>query len=140
MHSIRRATLDDIEALTALFEAYRAFYEQVPDAAGARAFLSERMLADESVVFVADTSDARLVGFTQLYPSFSSTVMRRIFVLNDLFVSPDARGTGVRRMIDPENVGLPRKIYSQDDENQQCNACGPQGDFRPAMGRQNIFR
>ena len=31
------------------------------------------------------------VGFTQLFPSFSSVSAARILILNDLFVEPDAR-------------------------------------------------
>ena len=34
------------------------------------------------------------IGFTQLYPSFSSGAMARIFILNDLFVAPEARRRG----------------------------------------------
>jgi GNAT superfamily N-acetyltransferase len=33
-------------------------------------------------------------GFAQLYPSFSSGSLARIFILNDLFVSPEARRCG----------------------------------------------
>ena len=35
------------------------------------------------------------LGFAQLYPSFTSAGMARIFVLNDLFVQPEARGRGI---------------------------------------------
>src|SRR5215467_8365714 len=38
--------------------------------------------------------DGKAVGFTQLYPSFSSGALARIFVLNDLFVDPCARHIG----------------------------------------------
>ncbi len=52
------------------------------------------MERNESVIFVAfDLGKA--VGFTQLYPSFSSGAMARIFVLNDLYVVPEARRFGV---------------------------------------------
>ena len=35
------------------------------------------------------------IGFTQLYKSFSSVSMGRLWVLNDLFVAPEARRRGV---------------------------------------------
>ena len=35
------------------------------------------------------------MGFAQLYPSWSSTALARVFVLNDLFVHPRGRRTGV---------------------------------------------
>jgi GNAT superfamily N-acetyltransferase len=46
------------------------------------------------VVLLAE-SQGQAVGFTQLYPSFSSVSMARVFVLNDLFVAPMARRLGV---------------------------------------------
>jgi GNAT superfamily N-acetyltransferase len=39
-------------------------------------------------------ADGAIVGFTQLYPSFSSVSMKRLWVLNDLFVAPEARASG----------------------------------------------
>ena len=77
-----------------LFDAYRRFYRQPSDLRHARSFLRARLDRKESVILLAlDQSEA--VGFTQLYPSFSSVSMARIFILNDLFVSPEARGKGV---------------------------------------------
>ncbi|HMF43006.1 MAG TPA: GNAT family N-acetyltransferase, partial [Polyangia bacterium] len=66
--TLRRATIADIEPLVLLFDGYRRFYENPTDIEGARRFLTARLEAGESVVFVADR-DGRLVGFTQLYPS-----------------------------------------------------------------------
>jgi len=91
---IRRATLDDVEAIAALFDAYRQFYRREPDLDSARAFIRNRLARDESVVFLAVDSAAP-VGFTQLYPSFTSAGMARIFILNDLFVMPQVRGRGI---------------------------------------------
>ena len=91
---IRRATPQDIEALATLFDGYRQFYRCEPDLAGARVFIGERLARDESVIFLAEDAGTPL-GFTQLYPSFTSAGMARIFVLNDLFVAPQARGRGV---------------------------------------------
>jgi ribosomal protein S18 acetylase RimI-like enzyme len=87
---IRRATSDDAEAVAALFDGYRRFYEQPPDLDGARQFIAARLRAADSVLFVAER-DRNLVGFTQLYPSFSSVSMKRIWILNDLFVLPEHR-------------------------------------------------
>jgi ribosomal protein S18 acetylase RimI-like enzyme len=92
--AIRRAAPDDAEAVAVLFDAYRQFYRCEPDLSGARAFIRERLDRTESVIFLAEDAGAAL-GFTQLYPSFTSAGMARIFVLNDLFVAPQARGRGV---------------------------------------------
>ena len=88
--TVRRATLADLEALAPLFDCYRQFYRQAPDLAGARTFLRERLERGESVALLAEHG-AEAVGFTQLYPSFSSVSMERIFVLNDLYVTEQAR-------------------------------------------------
>ena len=92
--NVRRATLDDLEHLAPLFDGYRQFYGQPPDVALARSFLSERLTRSESVIFLAFDAQQRAIGFTQLYPSFSSVSAARTFVLNDLFVTPGARRGG----------------------------------------------
>jgi GNAT superfamily N-acetyltransferase len=93
-----RAELNDLDALVPLFDGYRQFYGQPSDPAGARAFLADRLKRGESVIFLA-VVDGAIVGFTQLYPSFSSVSMKRLWVLNDLFVAPDARKSGAGRAL-----------------------------------------
>lgn len=96
--AIRQWTKGDIPELAKLFDQYRLFYRQKSNIPGAESFLRERYLNNESVVFVATSSDdGRLVGFTQLYPLFSSVNMARTWLLNDLFVNETARRTGVGR-------------------------------------------
>ncbi|MBI1315139.1 GNAT family N-acetyltransferase [bacterium] len=92
--SIVRASTAWIEPLAQLFDSYRQFYGQSSDMDGARLFLSERLEQEQSVIFVA-LKDGIPCGFTQLYPAFSSIAMRPIWILNDLFVAPDARRHGV---------------------------------------------
>ena len=48
----------------------------------------------DSALFIAHKGNTP-IGFTQLYPSFSSVSLARIFVLNDLFVHEQARRRGV---------------------------------------------
>ncbi|MEM8599404.1 MAG: GNAT family N-acetyltransferase, partial [Bacteroidota bacterium] len=82
--SADHADLDDVALL---FDAYRRFYRQPSDIEGARRFLQARMDADESAILVARMPEHDgPVGFTQLYPFFSSVRMRGLWVLNDLFV------------------------------------------------------
>jgi len=91
---VRRARPDDLRSISPLFDAYRQFYEQSPDARAAEQFLSDRLARGESVVFIAEEGEAP-VGFMQLYPMFSSISLGRTYVLNDLFVPPTARRRGV---------------------------------------------
>jgi len=93
--TVREATLTDLDALVPLFDAYRQFYRKPEDLALARRFLEERLQHRECIIFVALESDGSAVGFTQLFPSFSSAAAARIFILNDLFVAPAARRGGV---------------------------------------------
>jgi len=91
---IRQAGLADADVVAPLFDAYRQFYGRPSDLEGARRFLAERLERGESVIFVV-VEAGRALGFTQLYPSFSSVSMRPVWVLNDLFVAGDARRRGV---------------------------------------------
>jgi GNAT superfamily N-acetyltransferase len=92
--SIRQAVLSDLDALAPLFDRYRQFQGQPADLAAARAFLRARFDHGESVVFIA-SAGGHPVGFAQLYPSFSSVTLRRVFLLNDVFVEATVRRNGV---------------------------------------------
>lgn len=91
---IVRATSKDIDPAARLFDAYRQFYGERTDLAAARRFLRERLSAGESIVFLA-RQDGETVGFAQLYPTFSSTRLGPVWILNDLFVTPGARRHGI---------------------------------------------
>ncbi len=92
---VHRASPSDLDTVSSLFDAYRVFYEQSSDIASARRFMQERLTKQDSVVFLALNHDGKSLGFTQLYPLFSSVRMRSIWLLNDLFVDKDARRMGV---------------------------------------------
>jgi GNAT superfamily N-acetyltransferase len=96
--AVRRATLDDVDTVAPLFDAYRRFYAQPGDLARARDFLHERLQQGESAILLAEL-DGRAAGFTQLYPMFSSVRTARIWILNDLFVDDRARRHGVARVL-----------------------------------------
>lgn len=91
--TIRRAKKKDIEQLSVLFDKYRIFYKQASDMKNSKVFLRKRMKRKESVIFVAE-DEKELVGFTQLFPIFSSVGMKRAWLLNDLYVDQKARGKG----------------------------------------------
>lgn len=91
--SILKATLNDLDPLTELFDLYRMFYQQKSDINGAKAFIKDRLSNEESVIFIA-LDQNNPIGFVQLYPSFSSVNMKKTWVLNDLYVSESVRGKG----------------------------------------------
>ncbi len=97
--TIRLVKPADIEPLTDLFEGYRKFYRKDPNRKTAQAFLSDRIINMDSKIYVCENAEAELVGFVQLYPIFSSTRMKKLWLLNDLFVHPDARGLGISKLL-----------------------------------------
>jgi GNAT superfamily N-acetyltransferase len=110
---IRKATAHDLPQLTTLFDGYRVFYGKHSDLAGAKNFLSERLDAGDSEIFVAEDEHI-LTGFVQLYPLFSSVRMKRLWLLNDLFVSSAFRGKGISVKLIDEAKALCKST----------NACG----------------
>ncbi|MEY8689768.1 MAG: N-acetyltransferase family protein [Leptothrix sp. (in: b-proteobacteria)] len=92
--TVRLASLSDVDAVAALFDAYRQFYEQIPDLGTATAFIRERLSRDESVILLAEDAEGQPLGFCQLYPTFCSVEAAPIYVLYDLFVTPAGRRSG----------------------------------------------
>jgi ribosomal protein S18 acetylase RimI-like enzyme len=99
MLTIRLADISDIGQLSKLFDAYRQFYEQLPDIALAKTFIAARLNNKESVIFVVENSEGKLIGFCQIYPSFCSVAATKIGVLYDLFVDFTVRKTGAGRAL-----------------------------------------
>jgi ribosomal protein S18 acetylase RimI-like enzyme len=111
---IRKAALRDLDQLANLFDQYRVFYKKSSDIPAGRGFLQERMTNKESEIFVAINTENQFMGFVQLYPIFSSTRMKRLWLLNDLYVAPEYRGQGI-------SVGL---IEKAKELCHATNACG----------------
>ncbi|MDG4605160.1 MAG: GNAT family N-acetyltransferase [Candidatus Contendobacter sp.] len=105
--TVRQAVLSDLDVLASLFDRYRQFYGQTSNVAAAREFLLARFNHGESVLLIA-FDDSAPVGFVQLYPSFSSVSLARIFILNDLFVSEHCRKKGVGSRLIQAAIGHAR--------------------------------
>lgn len=95
MHSIitRLATSHDLDNLAELFNAYRMFYQKEHDLVLSRNFISERIKKQDSTIFLAIANN-HIIGFTQLYPIFSSLSAQKAWILNDLYIIPEARKSG----------------------------------------------
>lgn len=107
MENTRKATVDDLPQLSALFDQYRVFYHKSSDILAAEIFLKERIEKKESEIFVAEKDD-QLVGFVQLFPIFSSTRMSRYWLLNDLYIHEEDRGKGYSKQLIEEAKKLCR--------------------------------
>ena len=111
---VNKATLNDLDSLSELFESYRNFYQKESAIEEATQFLKERITNNESVIFVSFNEQNIMTGFVQLYPLFSSTRMKRLWLLNDLFVHHAYRGLRI-------SVAL---INKAKDLCYETNACG----------------
>ena len=111
---IIQANETHIDQVVNLFDAYRVWYGKPSDKDAAHDFLLERMKSKESIIYVAEDENGKLVGFTQLYPIFSSTRMKRMWLLNDLFVQPESRGKRVSKIL----INEAKKLAKSN------NACG----------------
>jgi len=100
MHT-RKATLQDLDLIIPLFDSYRQFYKQASDLQGARTFITERITHNESTILLAfhNREETMAIGFTQVYPLFSSVTMERMMLLNDLFIAPAYRGKGIGTLL-----------------------------------------
>jgi ribosomal protein S18 acetylase RimI-like enzyme len=89
---IVQATLEHLDLLTPLFIKYREFYGELPFPDSSRKFLETRLKRKESVIYLAlaDEED-KLLGYCQLFSSYSSLSLKRVWILNDIFVAEDAR-------------------------------------------------
>ncbi|ABZ92901.1 GNAT family N-acetyltransferase [Leptospira biflexa] len=97
---IRQANYLDISKLAELFDLYRQFYGQQSNLTEASRYLLNRMEHGQSIVFlVEDPKTGNFLGFTQLYPVFSSISMQRSYILNDLYVRSENRKQGIAKLL-----------------------------------------
>jgi len=96
---IVKASLEHVNLISPLFDSYRQFYEQTPNAKGAREFIHARLKNDESVIFLALDETGQAMGFTQLYATFCSVVLAPKWVLYDLYVDAAFRKKSVGRSL-----------------------------------------
>lgn len=133
--SIRMASESDLTKLAQLFDDYRQFYKQPADIERARDFIGERLTRNDSWLLVAQSQDD-LLGFCQMYPSFSSTATSRIAILNDLFVAQNTRNKGIGKSLMraaedlAKNLGLNAMELSTAIDNQTAQALYEQLDWQ----------
>jgi len=87
---IIKANSSHISIIAPLLDQYRVFYKQISNITAAEDFLEQRMIKNESTIFLALENNVA-IGFVQLYNSFSTVSLKPIFILNDLYVHTDFR-------------------------------------------------
>lgn len=91
---IKRIQPNEWTLVVSMFDQYRVFYGRESDLPLADLFIRERLDNNESVIYVALNGD-KVVGFTQLYPRYSSVRAVKNWILNDLFVDAGFRKQGI---------------------------------------------
>lgn len=95
---IIEADLNHLEELAPLFDSYRVFYKQDSDLEKGKAFLKSRIENNESIIYMF-YKDGKAVGFTQLYPKYSSARLIKNWILNDLYVDENYRREGIAKQL-----------------------------------------
>jgi GNAT superfamily N-acetyltransferase len=98
---IARVTEADVADLLPLVRAYCDFYEVAPSDEALVA-ISRALIADperEGVQLIAREGDRNAVGFASVYWSWDTLIAARIGIMHDLYVVPDARGTGLAELL-----------------------------------------
>ena len=108
--NIIKATTEHLDLLAPLFDGYMVFYRQESNLDRHKSYLEERLRLNEAEVFIAIDDHGKGMGFTLLYPTFSSVSLARIFTLNDLFVHSDHRRKGVASALLSAAVNYGRSI------------------------------
>lgn len=91
---IVKIDVNRVDDVAPLFNDYMMFYKKPSDPERYKAYLEERLLKNESTIFVVYSDEGAPVGFVQNYKTFSSVSLGAIVILNDLFVLPSFRGHG----------------------------------------------
>jgi len=99
---IKQIDFNETELVFELFNKYRIFYNQVSDLNLAKKYIQERLNKNESIIFIAllETDSLKIpIGFTQLYPNYSSIRAVKNWTLNDLYVEQEYRKIGVGELL-----------------------------------------
>lgn len=113
---IRKATTQDLDQLTDLFDQYAVFYKNPSNYEKHYAYLKERLENNEATIFVAsdEKNEERLIGFALIYVTFSSLALNKILILNDLFVDSSARKKGIGEKLILATVQFAKELGAND--------------------------
>ncbi|MBD1431571.1 GNAT family N-acetyltransferase [Sphingobacterium sp. DN00404] len=105
---IKLASANDAIKIEPIFSLYREFYGMEKDSPGTIDFLRKRLGSNESILLYAERNGS-IIGFTQLYPTFSSASLRKAFVLNDLYVIETERKQGIAKLLINESIEIAKR-------------------------------
>ncbi len=92
---IKEASIDDLAEVVKIVMKYREFYGiEKQSKQDVEEFIRTRILNEQSKIFVATIDTNEVIGFIQLYPSYSTVSLKPQWILNDFFVDENYRNKG----------------------------------------------
>ena len=96
---IIEASKDYIEQVGELFDQYRQFYKYDSNIIQSTNFIKNRIINNESKIFIAINNNNQAIGFVQLYETFGSLDLGKIIILYDLYVKKEFRKKNIGRKL-----------------------------------------
>lgn len=102
---IKLASTNDVIKIEPIFSLYREFYGMEKDIQRTIDFIRERLEGNESILLYAERN-GNIVGFTQLYATFSSASLKKAYLLNDLYIIESERNRGIARLLINKSIEI----------------------------------
>jgi GNAT superfamily N-acetyltransferase len=93
--SIRPATRDDVPLILCFVRELAAFEREADAVEATEAMLDRALFEEKAAEAVIAERDGAAVGFAVFFHNFSTWTGRKGLYLEDLYVTPEARGSGV---------------------------------------------
>jgi ribosomal protein S18 acetylase RimI-like enzyme len=107
---IRKIDKTEYIIVAEMFNRYRIFYKQPSDLELAENYLKERLENNEAHIFIAYSKEAKqLLGFTLLYPKFSSVSTKKNWHIGDLYVEQEHRKLGIGNKLLQTAIGFAKE-------------------------------
>jgi ribosomal protein S18 acetylase RimI-like enzyme len=107
---VRKIEKSEYKIAVEMFNKYRIFYNQPSDLQSAENYLKERLENNEAHIFIAYSKEAKqLLGFTLLYPKFSSVSTKKNWHIGDLYVEQEHRKLGIGNKLLQTAIGFAKE-------------------------------
>lgn len=93
---IRKIDAAEYKVVAEIFNKYRIFYNQPSNIILVENYIKQRLENNEAHIFIACSKEAsKPIGFTLLYPRFSSLAAKVNWLIGDMFVEEEHRRQGI---------------------------------------------
>lgn len=93
-----------IDQFVTIVDEYRKFFDFGLSPNKTKEFFQRLQEKNEAATFIAISEKDEVMGFVNLYPSYSTLSLRKIWILNDLGVSSKFRRLGVARALIKKSI------------------------------------